>query len=166
MRFVPRSILKHQNDLAADMKNGNLLHVCACERVWISSMIYSIADCIQSRHDSKCHLVWLNSQWCSMCIYVSVSLLLFQSNNVSELEITNHTVECMQIVIIVLFISINYFVDYVELVLLEYAKLYVVSSLLSECRDFRWYCSVDSSLYVDLNVGSFEIYAHVFLDWY
>lgn len=33
MRCVARDILKHQNDLAADMKNGNLVHVCVCARV-------------------------------------------------------------------------------------------------------------------------------------
>lgn len=70
----------------------------------------------------------------------------------------------MQIVITVL--SINSLVDYAELVLLEYAKLYVISSLLLECRDLLWYYSVDSSLYVDLNVGSIAICAnaHVFFD--
>lgn len=96
-----------------------------------------------------------------MCLY---HCCFFSEITSLSWKLPTITVEYMQIVIIVLFISINSFVDYVELVLLEYAKLYVVSSLLLECRDFRWYCSVDSSLYVDLNVGSFDIYAHVFLD--
>lgn len=66
-------------------------YMCARVWVWISLMIYSIADCIQSCHDSMCHLVWLNSQWsCSMDLHVSVLLLLFQWNSAFELEINNH----------------------------------------------------------------------------
>jgi len=44
-------------------------YMCARVWVWISSMIYSIADRIQSCHDSMC--IWF-SHWCSMDLHVSV----------------------------------------------------------------------------------------------
>jgi len=63
--------LKHQNDLAAVMKNGNLLHVCACVSVnLLDDLFHCWSHSILSRQ--HVHLVWLNSHWCSMDLHVSV----------------------------------------------------------------------------------------------